>query len=52
MNLAFSSLPLQERATSAGMTAKLHLNRDTCQEVLHQCVKSLNEVDAEIQSRV
>eukprot|EP00057_Strongylocentrotus_purpuratus_P018322 XP_011672796.1 PREDICTED: transmembrane GTPase fzo-1-like [Strongylocentrotus purpuratus] len=43
---------IEERATSAGMTAKLHLNRDTCQEVLHQCVNSLTEVDAEIESRV
>ncbi|XP_041478620.1 transmembrane GTPase fzo-like isoform X1 [Lytechinus variegatus] len=43
---------IEERATSSGMTAKLKINRDTCQEILLQCFKSLEEVIAEIQKRM
>ncbi|XP_011672795.2 transmembrane GTPase fzo [Strongylocentrotus purpuratus] len=42
---------IEERATSAGITTKLNLNRDTCQEVLHQCIGSLSALEKRMQNK-
>ncbi|XP_054761838.2 transmembrane GTPase fzo-like [Lytechinus pictus] len=43
---------IEERATTAGITAKLSMNRENCQEVLEQCIECLSLLEGNVLSKM